>query len=78
MSAEHTVECVECVESVESSKGLAQKLFKLLRSKEYIEALYSQIERREGGRVLRKLVTMADLKSCEKGVIYADSTCLHL
>lgn len=60
------------VEGVEVSEKVAQQFLKVLRSRRYAEALYRQVEQVVDGRRLKKLITIADLKTCENGVIYRE------
>ena len=60
------------VGDVEVSEKVAQQFLKVLRSIRYVEALYRQVEQVVDKGRLRKLVTIADLKTCENGVIYRE------
>ena len=65
---------MEC-KGVESVGGSEERVFEFLRivkSKRYIEALYRQVESIVDGKLYRKLITIADLKTCSTGVIYKD------
>ena len=58
------------VEGVEAEGEVAQRFLSILRSRRYVEALYRQTERTVNDMALRKLVTIADFKSCGEGVVY--------
>ncbi len=60
------------VEGVEAEGEVAQKFLSILRSRRYVEALYGQAEYTINGMTLRKLVTIADFKSCGEGVVYRE------
>ena len=44
----------------------------MLRSRRYVEALYSQLEYSADGKMARRLVTIADFKTRKEGVIYRE------
>jgi len=61
----------QAVEGVEgSSEAIQEDFSRVLRSRHYIEVLYGQVEQGVEDRVARKLVTIADFKSCGSGIIF--------
>lgn len=57
---------------VEAIEETAQEFSRVLRSRRYVEILYRQVEHVVDGKTLRKLVTIADFKSCspQNRVVY--------
>ena len=60
------------VEGVEVGEEASREFLKVLRSRRYVGALYSQLKHNIDSITVQRLVTIADFKTCEEGVVYRE------